>query len=417
MPAFKKCIFLLYFCYPVFVYGFPLKFINAQYLKSNLSFGKVPVGGLSAIYYDSDKDVFLALSDDKGRQGPPRFYTLKLYKQFVKNRLHYQFAITRQQFLVDQKGKALSIDPEGIFAFSKKIFISTEGRQPKKNRRGDFSKKKPFPFRPPRLLVLNRQGSLKHLFPLPAHFWPQDTLQLKYQGVKENQGFEALARDPDGRHFWLATESSLRQDESPATMLCHFKKTLKPARHLLYSCGRQLIRISKGDLHQNKILLQWVYPLARFIQIKNTGVHSRNHFNRSPLTGRLGLTDFLSLGKGKFLAIERAYLKNKNLKTKKKADAYYVQLVWLDCTHAENVLTYKSLRHQTPATCKRTHTMDLQWLANLYAIPIDNIEGIAMRHTKNAPPPLLILVSDNNFRSSQKTGFLFFHIPDGMLPP
>ena len=49
-----------------------------EYLLPKQVFEDAPVGGLSAITYDRKSDRFYALSDDRGKFSPARFYTLKL---------------------------------------------------------------------------------------------------------------------------------------------------------------------------------------------------------------------------------------------------------------------------------------------------------------------------------------------------
>ena len=390
-----------------------LKFVNEQIIQHHFQLHNIPVGGLSALYYDPYKRTFFALSDDKGKQGPPRFYELKLHKIFIKktNQTKYQLAISKQKFLQDKTGRShMSIDPEGIFTFMHQVFISTEGRQFKK---GETTAN--FNLKPPALLTFNFHGRLKDSWALPSMFWPTDLKNIHRFGVKENRAFEALSLDPNARHFWLAVESSLRQDErlykkSSQFNICYKKETKR--HQSLYSCGKQIIRISQWDVKQKKMLKQVAYPMAKFIQIKQDGL-------KVPLTyrvGNVGLTDFLSLGNSQFLVIERAYLKNQyqDKHNSHKADAYYVQLVWVDCFKASDISHYDSLNQIDFITCQRTKTMNLQSL--LGSKSIDNIEGIALGPKISTHSQLLVLVSDNNFNPKQKTQFLFFHyIPNSTI--
>jgi hypothetical protein len=52
-------------------------FLGAYQLPK-LSFEETPVGGLSGITYDRQRDRFYAISDDRSERAPARFYTLKL---------------------------------------------------------------------------------------------------------------------------------------------------------------------------------------------------------------------------------------------------------------------------------------------------------------------------------------------------
>src|SRR5919199_1147453 len=49
-----------------------------EYQLPKMNFKDTPVGGLSAITYDRQRDRFYALSDDRSQYAPARFYTLQL---------------------------------------------------------------------------------------------------------------------------------------------------------------------------------------------------------------------------------------------------------------------------------------------------------------------------------------------------
>ncbi len=395
--------------YSHFVTG-AFQFINEQVIEHHFKFNNISVGGLSGLYYDPYKRTFLALSDDKGRQGPPRFYELKLHKAFFEksSQTHYQLSIEKQRFLLDKTGRSFSIDPEGIFTLPRQIFISTEGHQLKAG-----ETKKDFQMRPPALLTFDLDGLLQYSWPLPAMFWPENLKQITHWGVKANKGFEALSLDPNNKYFWIAVESSLRQDDClQTTNFCHFKKIIQKPQaatsRRFYSCGQQYIRMSQWDINRKKMLKQVAYPMTKFIKVQND-----LPAKKMLLKGEVGLTDFAYLGEEQFLIIERSYLKN-NYRSKyttghnKKADAYYVQLVLADCSSASDVSSYDSLHKKTFTPCKRIHTVDLQSLLRSAHIQVDNIEGIAFGPKLSKNSQLLVLVSDNNFNSTQKTQFLFF---------
>ena len=78
-----------------------------------------PVGGLSAITYDRQRDRFYALSDDQSLFAPARFYTLKLTRNSTdsENIGIQKIDIESVTFLTDKDGNTYpkgSIDPEGI---------------------------------------------------------------------------------------------------------------------------------------------------------------------------------------------------------------------------------------------------------------------------------------------------------------
>ena len=54
-----------------------LEFLDSYTIPRD-SFQDTVVGGLSAITYDRDRDLYYVLSDDRSKKSPARFYTLKL---------------------------------------------------------------------------------------------------------------------------------------------------------------------------------------------------------------------------------------------------------------------------------------------------------------------------------------------------
>ena len=241
---------------------FSLNFVNEQVVEHDLLFKNVPIGGLSALSYNPEKNIFIALSDDKGKKGPPRFYELKLNR--VEKGKKYELKITNQVFLSNKEtGSFIPIDPEGVAFFkSDQMFISSEGAQlPRLNI-----------YVPPALLMFNSQGEWLSSWPLPEIYWPDDLTQLGEWGVKENKAFEALSVDLETNQLWLATESALNQDEQDGAN----------------TENKQYVRISQFDIKTARMNNQFVYQMDSDIEINN-------------LKGKNGLTDFFSLGEQGFV--------------------------------------------------------------------------------------------------------------------
>ena len=344
---------------------FSLKFVNEQVLEHDFQFKNIPVGGLSALSYDPEKDIFVALSDDKGQRGPPRFYELQLNKMEKGKR--YELKIKAQVFLHNRMGRQLvPVDPEGISFFeSDRIFISSEGVQ------------MPGLTAPPAVFLFDSQGKWLSSLPIPDIYWPEDSAQLGKWGVKENKAFEALAVDPEQNQLWLATESSLHQDEKLVDN----------------SENKKYIRISRFDINTKNIDAQFMYQMESGMEIDQ-------------LKGTNGLTDFFYLGEEKLLVVERAYLKDDSVSSSRKTDANLVRLFLTDCSMASDILHYKELQGGQYVTCGKTLLADL---SAVLGDAVDNIEGITIGPAVSEGNRLLVLVSDNNFSRSQKTQFLFFH--------
>ncbi len=384
-----------------------IQFLNEQVLKHNVLFQKIPVGGLSALSYDPINQIFFALSDDKGHKGPLRFYKLKLKKTFWTKK--YRLQIKSQSLLKRPDKKPLVLDPEGIaFLAPNQIIISSEGAQIVTKKLFKPSKKKLLSrlpastkvmtqklLEPPLVLSFNTKGRLKTKWPLPSIFWPKNLKKLKQWGVKENKAFEALSIDPSGKFLWLATESSLKQDQtflSPST-----QPTCKTYSHLK-ACGKQYIRISQFHIPTQKMIKQFVYIMPQIIKEAQPSHHK----------GKNGLTDFISLKNKQFLIIERSYLKDSLNFKKRKMDKNQVRLVLSDCSIASNVMRFNRLNKLSSfIPCQNKQTI---WLSNLLPNRTDNIEGIALGPKLSSKNQLMVLVSDNNFNPKQKTQFLFFNL-------
>ena len=232
--------------------SFSLKFINEQILPKNLRFQNIPVGGLSALTYDSKNKVFLALSDDKGNKGfPPRLYKFKLNKTcFARkagdrvplcsidcdsvlnsktqglvfeavssakvgmkhekpNKLcinqkkrQYSLELVDQVILRDSKGQPFTpIDPEGLailhsspdFARPAKgaQLNSRARREPGRILISSEGAQMPQLIAPPQVFMFNLKGQWLASFPVWDVYWRPK--QIRKWGVKENKAFEALS--------------------------------------------------------------------------------------------------------------------------------------------------------------------------------------------------------------------------------
>ncbi len=372
--------------------SFSLKFVHEQVLEPGLSFKNIPVGGLSALAWDSQNKMFLALSDDKGNKGfPPRFYQFRLSQK--KDRYHLD--LINHVILRDKKGQHfVPIDPEGMAIlydsdrsspgpagqqnpFSARILISSEGAQ------------LPTLKAPPQVFVFNTKGQWQSSFPVWDMYWrPRQTGKW---GVKENKAFEALSLDPEQANMYWATESSLHQDDSSERTAVQNRQFIRITRQ---SIKNKALRLKGVNKHQ-----QYAYPMDLFMEKGN-------------MQGTNGLTDFVALGNKKLITLERAYLKKKGLSGDRKMDANLARLFLTDCSQASNVFLKKSLNKGDFVACQKTMMADLSSLSSLSSlskVKVDNMEGLALGPEISKGTYLLVLVSDNNFSSRQKTQFLFFH--------
>lgn len=326
------------------------------------------VGGLSALTYDPTRDVFYALSDDRGAFAPPRFYTLKATPALAPTGAPkiQSVEIVDVTTLKDETGAAYGrdrLDPEGmVLSPRQSLFIASEGVAATQS--------------PPLLNEYDRQsGQLKTEFRLPTRFIPNDLLDESSdpQGVRDNQGFEALTVSPlrstgefEPFRLFVATESALAQDfdEDPAHPLT--------SRFLHYLIGPD----------QSTLLAEHGYPLS----LEPLGAVSN------------GLTELLTLDQGgHFLALERVY----------GVRGFEVKLFQLAMGGATDISTLDQLPSlEGIEPIRKQLVLDFSTLDS--PVPIDNLEGMAW----GAPLPdgtaSLWMISDNNFSDDQTTQLWLF---------
>jgi len=103
------------------------------------TFEDTPIGGLSAITYDRQRDLFYVLADDRSVKAPARFYTLNLAFAFPEQAAAQMTARPKLEtvtvesvtFLRDEARAFYppgSLDPEGMaLTPAQTLFISSEG--------------------------------------------------------------------------------------------------------------------------------------------------------------------------------------------------------------------------------------------------------------------------------------------------
>jgi hypothetical protein len=215
----------------------------------------------------------------------------------------------------------------------------------------------------PALLRVNSEAIVTEVIEYPPEF--QITSDGK-TGLRDNQGFESLAITPSGRII-TGLEQPLIQDgnvtfERPgAGRLIEFERsgtTYKPGR-------------------------QWRYMISPTPYIEN--------FDQMCHDGENGLVELLALSETTLISMERACLTTRD----KEFVANAVQLFSVELIGTEArkrlLLNFDSVAPRLSSALTR----------------LENFEGMAFGPIVNGTPTLLI-VSDDNFRKTQKTAFLLF---------
>ena len=329
-------------------------------------FQNTTVGGLSALAYDRSVDQFYALSDDQGRFGPPRFYTMAMafglgddgQPQFK------HLSIQSVTSFSDAEGNPYppgQLDPEG-FALSPRntILMSSEGNVDQRI--------------PPALGEFDRAtGRLLMDFRIPDRFLPDD-VDPPTRGVRNNLSFESLsinvapgtAGQTEPFRLFVATESALAQDyEADPYHPLH-------SRFLHYLIGEE----------QSTLIAEHAYPL----DLEPSGAVVN------------GLTELLVIDQGgHFLALERAF----------GLRGFNVRLYQLATGGATDISTLTSLRGAAGISPIRK-----QPLLNFAdtSLPPDNLEGMTLGPRLPDGSQSLVVISDNNFEPGRPTQIILLRL-------
>lgn len=342
----------------------------SSYTLPKQKFQGTPVGGLSALTYDRQRNLLYAISDDRSELAPARFYTLKLNLDAAdpKTPKIKQVDVTGVTFITDEVGQPYAkgeVDPEGIVLSSLgTLFISSEG----------VANKGIAPF--VREFDL-KTGKWKRSLLIPNRYLPKTEDGKQTQGVGDNLGFESLTLNMSGGNtvavepfrLFTATESALVQDASPE----HPQQGASRNRILHYSL----------DPTYSLLLSEHLYEMGP--PPEGASYH--------------GLTDMLAIDQGgHFISIERSFGSN----------GFGVKLFQLATGSASDTSTIESFQGAIPGVqpIRKKLLLDL----NQLGVPLDNLEGIAFGPQLPDGSQSLLLISDNNFSDQQATLFFLFRI-------
>ncbi|MBU7585317.1 MAG: esterase-like activity of phytase family protein [Nostoc sp. TH1S01] len=335
-----------------------INFIGEATLSNGLSFQKTEVGGLSGITYDAKNDLYYAISDDRGQKAPARFYTFKinLSKGVLENSDVIPVGVTMLLNKDGQNFPPRTTDTEGIALTDKDtVFISSEGDVDKLIN----------PFIQEFSLS---SGRTMITLNIPRKFLPDKNGKI---GIRNNLAFESLTITPNHQYLFTATENALIQDGSVA----------KP--NVGTSC-----RILQYNLLTQQPESEFLYqtePVAPLLDI----------------TGKFasGFPDLLALDNhGHFLSLERSFT----------GLGFAIFLFQISLDDADDIHHIDSLlaNSKTIRPVTKKLLLDLRTLD----VALDNIEGLTLGPWLPNGQRSLILVSDNNFNSLQRSQFLAFQL-------
>ena len=172
-----------------------LQFIAALDPSSELQ--DVEIGGLSGLVWDSQRQLLLAVSDDKGSHGGPAFFEFKL--QLPSSDEQGTWAAIRRVPLsaaADEIQPNEVLDAESIDVMGEHLVISSES-----SKHG-----------PPMVATFNRKGQQIRTISLPTY-----SLYGDGQGARDNMAVESVSVLPDGTLF-VGFENALVQDGPAASV-------------------------------------------------------------------------------------------------------------------------------------------------------------------------------------------------------
>lgn len=348
-----KTFICILFLFPVIVFAVTtLRLIGDVNLPTSTKFQETELGGLSGITYDSRSGKLIAVSDDRGWRGDgvlfaPRFYTFGI---FVKSDS------------VEIVPEVVTIFDTGDGNYFPPMFLDVEGVALTGNGQMIISSEGYTPFISPKIMEFDINGKFLKLFKVPEKFIPLTTGSQQQQGVFRNAAFESLTISHDKSLFFTATELGLKQDGA------------KFSRILSYS--------RKGETY---------LPSKEYIYILGSGV---------------GMAELLYLETNQFIALERGWDEVLG------QNRIYLQHVSLEgATDVSSMFKIDDFSKIT--TVKKDLILNLDDVVPLFSEGyrlLDNIEGMTFGPKLANGNKTLILVSDNNFKKSQRTLFLVFEM-------
>jgi hypothetical protein len=355
-----------------------------EYRLPKQTVAETPVGGLSGLVYDRQRDRFYAVSDDRSNLAPARFYTLKLAIGTADSADANSSAITLQSVEVEsvtpllaadgQPYPANTIDLEGIaLSPQRSLFMASEGDRPQNVA--------------PFIAEFSLDGQWQRQLPIPARFLPAE-VEGQPIGVQNNLSFESLTLNADGStgnrlepfRVFAATESALHQDLLPLGQPSEEDSDVDPLTQAVP------IRFLHYLLEDDRATL-----LSEHLYLTEPAPEGAD---------RSGLTEILTLDQGgHFLSLERTF----GLTTGFNAQIF--QLATGGATDVSGIPAFAGEWSGITSIYKRP-LLDLSSLD----IPLDNLEGMTLGPRLPDGTDSLLLVSDDNFNDFQTTQFLLFRL-------
>lgn len=333
--------------------GISLSYLGEFVIPTGQMENGVEFGGISGLDFDAATGHYIAISDDRSDKAPARFYELDVDVDASSLK---GVSIVKHVTLKDKNGEpfaAKTVDPESIRNGKDGIYWGSEGDAKV--------------LLPPFIRVTSPDGSFIREFKLPDGFAPTAD---KSSGIRDNLAFEDIAVAPSGDVF-VGVEAALYQDGPNPSL----------------TTG-SLSRIIRYDGATGEPKAQYVYPVSPIPQAATKADGGNDN----------GMSEMLALDDHRLLAVERSYA---------QGFGNNVKIMMMDLTDATDVSAIASLakNDQRVVPARKSQILDLRAIG---LVP-DNIEAMSLGKAKDGTD-VLILGSDNNFSTAQKTQFYAFKI-------
>jgi hypothetical protein len=349
-----------------------LELIGQGIIPTKTQFQGTEIGGLSGITYDPKSNKYYAISDDRSTINPARFYTLDIdLTSGSLNSSNIKF--TNVTNLSQSDGSvfaANSLDPEGIALLGNSIFVSSEGEVSSNRIVNPFIN---------RFNLIN--GQQIEALPIDDKFIPTPAIIPTNQGIRNNLGFESLTITSNQKYLFSATENALVQDGNEANLT-----------------EGSSSRILKYDLTTREPVAEYLYQTEAVFSDSNPP----GGFKTNGLVELLALDDNGNC----FLSLERAFAGGVGNSVK-----LYESCIG-NATNIANIASLTANGTTGITSVKKRLLLDLDTLG----LKLDNLEGITFGSNLADGRRSLIVISDNNFSSSQETQFLAFAVNPTSVP-
>ncbi len=338
-------------------------------IPNNFMYEGTQVGGLSGIDYDPSKDVYYLICDDRSALQPARYYTA----QIRINKGIDTVVFIGKVDLLDKDGhtyppakanRSGTIDPEAIrynMRTGEVIWLS-EGER-------IVTAKDTILVDP--AVNITKAGKAINTLPIPAEL----KMTARAYGARQNGTLEAVAFTDDFSTMWVAMEEPLFQDGPRADV----------------NDSTAWVRFYQYDYKQKSLTHGYAYDLdpVAYKPILSTAFRVN------------GITDILSVDAHTLLAIERSFTTGRLPCT--------VKIFTVDTRGATDV---KGTGALAGLTTLKVLSKKLLLNMDTLGVHVDNVEGITWGPTLPNGHRTLLLVTDNNFQSFQKTQIFLLEVFD-----